>query len=315
MNLNLLITLLLYLIANIKQHSSAITWNAELNRLIIDDNYNEPYEIRGVVYSPVPIGDNPTFPPYGDYFTTDYAYIWKRDFPAIKAMGANTIRIYGWNVNYDHTDFLDALNYYGLKAIITYFIGSTLDTPVSTIAQRQLSINKFVNEITKYNNHPAILTWFFGNELNGIWHKFLDAFADAFNCDWNQDCYNKNTAVCNAKTFCVYNGFFGWLNSAAIAAKQNNINIPISTGFADVDNINDRLKLSGGILQDMNIIGVSVYRGLTFTTFFQDFKAAVPNKGLIIAEMGFDAYNDPVSYKYIRTMIFPLKQHTNFLYL
>jgi hypothetical protein len=44
----------------------------------------------------VPVGESPNFLPKGDYFTARYAYMWKRDLKLIKRMGANTIRIYGW---------------------------------------------------------------------------------------------------------------------------------------------------------------------------------------------------------------------------
>ena len=40
----------------------------------------------------------------------DYSFIWLRDLPLIKAMGANIIRTYGWQTSNDHTAFLDAAN-------------------------------------------------------------------------------------------------------------------------------------------------------------------------------------------------------------
>lgn len=52
----------------------------------------EPFFVRGVCYSPVPINESSYFSPYGDYFTAEYSYLWMRDLPLIKAMGANTIR-------------------------------------------------------------------------------------------------------------------------------------------------------------------------------------------------------------------------------
>lgn len=62
--------------------------------------------LRGVCYSPVPINESVYFSPYGDYFTNDYSFLWLRDLPLIKAMGANILRVYGWLPENDHSDFL-----------------------------------------------------------------------------------------------------------------------------------------------------------------------------------------------------------------
>ena len=51
-------------------------------------------EVRGICYSPVPINASVYFAPYGDYFTAEYSFIWLRDIPLIKAMGARGLRRY-----------------------------------------------------------------------------------------------------------------------------------------------------------------------------------------------------------------------------
>jgi hypothetical protein len=48
--------------------------------------------------------------PLASSFQNGYNYIWNRDFPLLKAMGANTIVIYGWNNTVSHRQFLDAVN-------------------------------------------------------------------------------------------------------------------------------------------------------------------------------------------------------------
>jgi hypothetical protein len=54
------------------------------------------FYVKGVGYSPVPIGDSAVWdPPFGDYFTHPYLHIWQRDFQAMKDMNANVLRIYG----------------------------------------------------------------------------------------------------------------------------------------------------------------------------------------------------------------------------
>jgi hypothetical protein len=52
-----------------------------------------PFTVRGVGYSPVPVGDDPEFGPlYGDYFTASHSDIYDRDLPLLRNMGANAVR-------------------------------------------------------------------------------------------------------------------------------------------------------------------------------------------------------------------------------
>jgi hypothetical protein len=47
-----------------------------------------PFTIKGVNYSPVPVGTAPeSTPPYGDYFTADHSHIYDRDLPLLRDMG------------------------------------------------------------------------------------------------------------------------------------------------------------------------------------------------------------------------------------
>ena len=158
----------------------------------------EAFPIKGLCYSPVPIGPHRTFmgmqllsifllsviwtvkhffwykgehtawPPYGDYFSIKYAYIWKRDLLLIKQMvvptcrllkiflfatvsflyyflyspsisntnnlqGVNIVRLYGWSNKEDHTAFLDELDAHGLKAMVTFYLGICVYSTVTKI--------------------------------------------------------------------------------------------------------------------------------------------------------------------------------------
>ena len=70
------------------------------------------------------------FAPYGDYFTPEYSYIWMRDLPLIKAMGANVVRTYGWQPDNDHTAFVEAVAEHGLYLFATFYMGDAAETPV-----------------------------------------------------------------------------------------------------------------------------------------------------------------------------------------
>ncbi len=106
--------------------------------------------------------------------TADYAFMWARDFPRLVAMGVNTLRVYSWGQTADHTAFLDTCAQYGLKVFVTHAIGYAKDTPLDTLPRQQAVIDAFADEVRRYGDHPAILMWSFGNELNGYWLGFLD---------------------------------------------------------------------------------------------------------------------------------------------
>ena len=110
---------------------------------------------------------------YGDYFTSDYSFIWLRDLPLIKNMGANVLRTYGWQPDNDHTAFLDAAYNNGLYVMATFYMGDATETPVASADDRSKVITTFTSEVAKYASHPSLLFWSFGNELNGVWNGYL----------------------------------------------------------------------------------------------------------------------------------------------
>ena len=99
-----------------------------------------PYMCRAVSYSPVPIGEDPSYhEPFGDYFTDNYGGIWRRDLALFKEMGANTVRLYAWRLKSRHNQFLDEADRHGLTVMSVFEMGTAEDTPVGTPAERQSS--------------------------------------------------------------------------------------------------------------------------------------------------------------------------------
>lgn len=150
----------------------------------------KPFEVRGVCYSPTPINESVYFVPHGDYFTSDYSFIWQRDLPLIKAMGANMLRVYGWLPENDHSDFLDAVHENGLKAMATFFMGDASESPVGSESDRDKVIDKFTKQVAQYATKPALIIWSFGNELNGVWNGYLQQLGHdpSAPCAWDDRC-------------------------------------------------------------------------------------------------------------------------------
>jgi hypothetical protein len=78
--------------------------------------------------------------------------------------------------------------------------------------------------VKKYNAHPAVLGWIFGNEVNAIWNGFLHHLNADRNCGWSERChYVKGEGDCFHPRRCVYDAFFSWINDVgrrAIEAMQ-----------------------------------------------------------------------------------------------
>jgi len=280
----------------------------------------QPYTVKAIAYSPVPVGETVHQLPHGDYFTPDYAYLWARDLPAIKAAGFNTLRLYSWaNDGADHTAFLDACEQHGLKVILTFYVDPLTKASVWDVAAQQKVISAFAKSVGLLGDHSAILLWSFGNELNGPWNGFVTQFdanpvegdTTTGSCNWQTSfngggpCYNREEGdpqegtPCYQATECMYRRFFGWLNSAMVAAKAETTR-PLTSTFADVDYLatgaaSDRLARFASLLPDMDVVAVQLYRGKSFGSYFSQY-AAVSDKPLLVGEYGVDAFNDPCGW-------------------
>ena len=93
------LTLILILSIIISIYSTHVSIS---QRSLLLDNDN--FYIRGINYNPIPIGYDPNL--QNDFYTIQYQDIWTRDIPNIRNMNVNFIRIYGWNNDWDHTEFL-----------------------------------------------------------------------------------------------------------------------------------------------------------------------------------------------------------------
>jgi hypothetical protein len=234
----------------------------------------QPFTVKGVVYSPVPIGDDPeTMSPYGDYFTSDYSGIYNRDFPLLSDMSANTVRLWNWDNNADHLDFLDKAYNGGVTPIYViagYWINPGLDIdPNSPSNIREQLKADFREMVSLHKNHPAILMWAIGNDLNA------------------NDMYGNNLE-----------NLFSLINEMAQEAHtEEGANYhPVTVALADSDLINT-IGTYNTSVPSLDIWGANVYRGNTFGSLFNDYKS-VSTKPFVILEYGIDAYDSAHGNEY-----------------
>ncbi|GAB5558790.1 MAG: hypothetical protein SynsKO_04370 [Synoicihabitans sp.] len=225
-----------------------------------------PFQVRGVCYQPAPIGDNPSAAaPYGDYFTANYSALTDRDLPLMRELGANVVRIYGWNETADHAAFLDACYNGGVDPIYV-LINRWIDpntnwndaSAVSAIQQTFVQIDQ------NLGSHPAVMGIILGNEAN------------------------------------IYNGngdnaaFWGAMNQVAQAIKAQTPTRLLSVAITDSI---PQVAAHDSSVPGLDFWSVQTYRGSTLGTFFTEY-ADASTKPLVITEFGADAFDHQAQAEY-----------------
>ena len=135
----------------------------------------QPFVVKGMNYSPVPIGTAPGIPPYGDYFVPNYANVWKPDIDKIREAGINVIKLYAGNPDLNAgapgtggnwKQFLDYCYNGGSKPVYVVMFSYTQG---GVIAQGGNSLNDYIrqyDEMVKSTvKHPAVFGYMIGNEI------------------------------------------------------------------------------------------------------------------------------------------------------
>ena len=228
------------------------------NRVVLLDG--QPFQMRGVCYAPNPIGHTGEMTPNGDFFTPAWRTIYLRDLPRMRAMGVNTVRVYGWAPDGDHTEFLDLCwngGHRPIRVLINRWIDPNTDWTSAT------ALNALKNEwsqiATNARSHPAVLGYLLGNELNGAW--------------WNPS----------------LSSLWPALNALAGEVRRADPDHLVSTALSDY-NLMSSIATRNAAMTNLHAWCVQVYRGDSFKTLFTDY-AAASTKPLFVTEFGLDAHD------------------------
>jgi hypothetical protein len=169
-----IIVLILLLAAATIPHATGAVVTADGFQLKLN---GQPFVIKGMNYSPVPIGAAPRYVPYGDYFIPYYANVWKPDVDNMRAAGINVLKLYAGNPDLNAGAPGTAGNW---KAFLDYcynggnepiYVVMFSYTQGEVIAQGGGGLNNYIrqyDELVKSTvKHPAIFGYLVGNEIFG----------------------------------------------------------------------------------------------------------------------------------------------------
>ena len=239
------------------------TWTTSGRQIMCSVNGDtaKPFFTQGVAYGPTPIGETSIPDPLGNQNSA----IWGRDIPQIRAMGANSIRIYGMDATKrkNSLEALDACWNGGVDPI--YVTLSLWINPTDTGIQDLATLKTQYEWIGKdYGNHPAVMGFSIGSEFN---------------------------TPANIATTTFWTEFESLVTQVKAGITASSGTKLISTGFVDLVNEAGQEETivqgeANGV--GVDVWGIDVYRGDTFSNLWSQIKSAT-KKPFVITEFGVPA--------------------------
>jgi hypothetical protein len=135
----------------------------------------KPFVIKGMNYSPVPIGTAPGNIPFGDYFVPNYANVWKPDLDKIRETGVNVIKLYAGDPDLNAgdpgtagnwRDFLDYCWNGGQRPVYVIMFSYIQGGPIAAAGDEFNAYLDHYDKLVKSTvKHPAVFGYIIGNEI------------------------------------------------------------------------------------------------------------------------------------------------------
>lgn len=249
-------------------HAQTTKWTVDGYKILLN---GKPFFAKGVCYFPLPVGNDSSKVPYGDYF---YNFpgedpVWRpfldRDLPLMRAAGVNLIRLYSmwaWAagdftvrpLNGDkthtlsHQGFMDMAYNNGthpMYVLVNVFIESGRWADPAYQAQIEDVYRQLATEL---KDHPAVMGFMVGNELNSAGNR-------------------------------VNPQFWQWIDRLAgivkeIAPDKLTTMALVDDNLLSIDGANAHAPgAPGNAMPHLDVWGINNYRGLMTTGFTPEFWA------------------------------------------
>ncbi|HVT86374.1 MAG TPA: glycoside hydrolase family 2 TIM barrel-domain containing protein [Chitinophagaceae bacterium] len=244
-------------------------------RLVVNGN---DFFINGMNWDYFPIGTNYNYSLWkqpGDVIKAALDY----EMPLLKNMGVNTIRQYTgipakWiKYIYETYGIYTVLNHsfgrYGLTVNGTWMPNTDYSNP----AVRELLLKEVKDMVNQYKNTPGLLMFLLGNENNyGLFWRGAET---------------ENVPMEDRKSTKDAYYLYKLFNDAAVQMKTIDQSHPVAICNGDLLFLNILTKEC----KDVDILGLNLYRGISFTDAFDRAKKEC-GKPVMLTEFGADAFNE-----------------------
>ncbi len=243
-------------------------------RLMVNER---PYVIKGMVYSPVPIGETHTYD-----FWSDPRQPHIHDGKMMRNIGVNTIRVYqpGKSVEDTKQVMKDLYNKYRIRIVMGHWLGFWERPNYADPDFRKRVLKDVLNMVETYKNERGILCWILGNENNVSFSygpQTLNLWTTE-EIEALEDPYLKRKARARI--------YYSFVNEVARAIHEIDPNHPVVLANAELTDID----VASDVSEDIDILGCSIYRGKAFGSFFREASVKF-KKPVMITEFGCDRYN------------------------
>jgi hypothetical protein len=238
----------------------------------------KPYIIKGVCYSPVPIGKSHEY----DLFS-DPNKPWIVDGRLMQEMGVNTVRFYKAGDNPEEVKQVirDLYQLYGIRSILSHWLGFwEYPCPRYGDIDFQEGVrDEVLDMVNLFKDEEGLLFWVLGNENNY-------SFSGQVNPWSNEEIDNQpdpaKQRLMRAKIY------YSFVNDLAREIHQVDPNHPVALGNGELVG----LEVANQVCADIDLVACIIYRGKTFGNLFRSLKMTF-DRPLVITEFGadgFDAY-------------------------
>ena len=242
---------------------------------------NKPYIIKGMVYSPAPIGKNHEYDFWSDPLDPHMV-----DGKLMKDAGVNTIRAYQPGKYTENTKetMRDLYNIFGIRTAMGHWLGFWENPNYADPGFREKVKKDVLDMVMTYKDEKGILLWILGNE-NNVSFSYGPQSTNLWTTDEIEkldDPYLKRQARARH--------YYAFVNEIAIEIHKIDKNHPVALANAELTDI----EVARDVTPDIDILGCSIYRGKSFGSFFREAQKKF-GKPVLITEFGcdrFDAFLD-----------------------
>jgi hypothetical protein len=235
----------------------------------------EPYLIKGVVYQPIPIGQNHQY-----NFWADPNEPWIEDGRLMQKMDVNTVRFFEPGKNAGQTRKIIQALYqnYGIRTILGHWMDYWRPGNYADPQYRADLTGRVLETVKTYKDEEGLLMWVLGNENNLSWHS---AARVGWSCPEVEDIKEpREKELAKAKIY------YSLVNHIAGEIKKIDSQHPVALGNADTYT----LEVAKEVCPDIDLVALTAYRGKTFGNLWREARRKI-NKPVLIMEFGCDSFN------------------------